>query len=78
MDRDDEPGSPVTGDEATAAWELQNSPYTIEGELEGFQRFGTGVRQSSGAKRMVGLLLVAAILVPMVFGVLSLVYNALF
>jgi hypothetical protein len=54
---------------ASLGWEQRSSPYTIEGEIEGFQRLGTGVRYARGWKRVVGLALVAMIVVPFVYGV---------
>ncbi|MEY2474097.1 MAG: hypothetical protein QOK28_3426 [Actinomycetota bacterium] len=65
--------------EQLGAWSLQNDPYTIEGELEGFSRFATGVRTSRKPwLRFAGLVMVTAILGPMVFGLLSLAWRALF
>ena len=68
-------------DEASEAregtWDLANAPYTIEGELEGFQRFGTGVRKSGGWQRTVGLFLVALLLAPIVYSVLHILVTLL-
>ena len=43
-------------------WGLQNSPYTIEGEIEGVQRFASGARHSRNARLgiTVGLTLLLA------------------
>ncbi|HVE94216.1 MAG TPA: hypothetical protein VNB24_04800 [Acidimicrobiales bacterium] len=68
-------------DEAAEAregtWNLANAPYTIEGELEGFQRFGTGVRKSGGWQRTVGLFLVVLLLAPIVYSVLHVLASVL-
>jgi hypothetical protein len=58
-------------------WELQNSPYSIEGELEGFARFATGARQTRNPLLRAGaLVMVAAIVGPMIYGVLHLLWTA--
>lgn len=58
-------------------WDLANAPYTIEGELEGFQRFGTGVRKSGGWQRNVGIFLVVLLLAPIAYSVLHLLVTML-
>jgi hypothetical protein len=61
------------------AWTLQNDPYTIEGELEGFARFATGARTTKKpVARFVAYLMVAAILGPMAYGVVSLIWMSVF
>jgi hypothetical protein len=59
-----------------AAWELQNSPYSIEGELEGFTRFATGARRTRNPYLRVGaLVMVAAIVGPMIYGAVNFLWR---
>ena len=53
-------------------FEMQHSPYTIEGELEGFSRFGRGIAGHRGAKRWVAALIAAAFVLPLLAGLISL------
>ena len=60
------------------AWELQNSPYTWEGENEALARFATGVRTARpGVQRTVGLVVVFAIVGPFTLGLLTLAWREL-
>lgn len=38
-----------------ASWELQHSPYTVEGKIEGVGRFAAGVSQATGWRRRVAI-----------------------
>ena len=51
-------------------WELQNSPYTFEGEIEGLGRFGRGVSSASPRMRLVATLVAATFILPFVIGFL--------
>lgn len=42
----------------------------LEGRIQEFGRFATGVRHARGAKRVVGLILLAALVVPVLIGVI--------
>ena len=53
-------------------FEMQHSPYTVEGELEGFARFGRGIAGHRGAKRWVAAFIAAAFVLPFVVGLISL------
>ena len=52
--------------------EMQHSPYTIEGELEGFARFGRGIAGHRGVKRWVAPFIAAAFVLPILAGLISL------
>ena len=52
-------------------WELQNSPYTFEGEIEGLGRFGRGVSSASPRMRLIATLVAAAFILPFVLGMVS-------
>lgn len=49
-----------------AGWELQHSPFTVEGRIEGAQRFAMGARHQTGWKRRV--LIGVALLFPVCIG----------
>ena len=51
-------------------WELQNSPYTFEGEIEGLGRFGRGVRYASPRMRLVATVVALVFILPFVIGLL--------
>ena len=51
---------------------MQHSPYTIEGELEGFARFGRGIAGHRGVKRWVAAFIAAAFVLPILAGLISL------
>lgn len=64
----------------SGGWELQHSPWTVEGELEGFRRLASGARATSGANRrgranrraVVGFFLVVFLGGPLIIGVADL------
>ena len=66
-------------DKPSDAWELENHPYTPEGEIEGLGRFADGInrRKRQGRMRVVALVIVLALVVPAVIGVLTVVVDAL-
>jgi hypothetical protein len=61
---------PAGNDGAPQGWELQNSPYTFEGEIEGLGRFGRGVSSASLRMRLVAAIVAALFILPMVISVL--------
>jgi hypothetical protein len=52
-------------------WELQNSPFTFEGEIEGLGRFGRGVRHASPRMRLVAMIVALTFILPLVIWVLN-------
>jgi len=58
----------VDGDAADLRknWELQSSPFTFEGEIEGLSRFGRGVGSASPRMRLIAKVVVATFLLPFV------------
>jgi len=50
-------------------WEMQNSPFTFEGQLEGLGRFARGVRHATPGVRVTAYIVVLIFVVPLVFGV---------
>jgi hypothetical protein len=68
---------PPTGQGSEAqGWELRNSPYTFEGEIEGLSRFGRGVSSMSPTQRRVGIVIVAAFCGPLAIGLVYAAINA--
>jgi hypothetical protein len=60
---------PPAGDDDAAPrsdWELQNSPFTFEGQIEGLSRFGRGLRTASPRRRLMAKLVAATFLLPFV------------
>lgn len=59
---------PAGGDDAELRgnWELQNSPFTFEGQIEGLSRFGRGLRTASPRMRLLAKLVAATFLLPFV------------
>lgn len=51
---------------------MQHSPYTVEGELEGFARFGRSIAGHRGAKRWVAAFIAAAFVLPILAGLIAL------
>ena len=47
-------------------WELENSPFTFEGEIEGLSRFGRGLSSASPGMRLMAKIVVATFLLPFV------------
>jgi hypothetical protein len=64
---------PPSGDarDARANWELRNSPYTFEGEIEGLGRFGRGLASASPRKRLMAKVVAAMFILPFVVGLLT-------
>ena len=61
---------------------MQHSPYTVEGEIEGFARFASGARHARGAKRyfakMLAVVIALPFLVTLLVTALRWVFGALF
>ncbi len=53
-------------------YEMEHSPYTVEGELEGFARFGRGIAGHRGAKRWLAAFVAVAFVLPVLAGLISL------
>ena len=54
-------------EDSAGGWTQQHSPYTIEGEIEGFARFATGVRRHPRRNmRLAGILVVVVLALPFV------------
>jgi hypothetical protein len=47
-------------------WELQNGPFTFEGEIEGLSRFGRGLSSASPRMRLMAKVVAATFLLPFV------------
>ena len=71
MRRKPRPRRPAAGDRTVHSWELQNSPYTFEGEIEGLGRFGRGVRHASPRMRLVATAVALTFILPLVIWVLN-------
>jgi hypothetical protein len=67
------PGGPAGGNGAGAdgGWELEHSPYTFEGQIEGLSRFGRGVSSASPRMRMVAIAVAATFVLPFVVWIWS-------
>jgi hypothetical protein len=60
---------PRPGDDGAALrgdWELQNSPFTFEGQIEGLSRFGRGLSTASPWMRVTAKVVAATFLLPFV------------
>jgi hypothetical protein len=59
---------PAAGDaaELRGNWELQNSPFTFEGQIEGLSRFGRGLSSASPRMRLMAKVVAATFLLPFV------------
>lgn len=64
---------PADGDAAELRknWELQNSPYTFEGQIEGLSRFGRGLSSSSPRMRLMAKVVAATFLLPFVIWIFN-------
>ena len=61
----------LPGAGADGGWELRNSPYTFEGQIEGLHRFGRGVGAASPRMRLVATAVAVAFILPFVFGFIT-------
>ena len=52
-------------------WELQNSPYTFEGQMEGLGRFGRGLAGASPRTRLMAKVVAAVFILPFVVGLVT-------
>ena len=66
---------PPVGDAAQGGWELRNSPYTFEGQIEGLGRFGRGVGSTSPRMRLVATVVAVLLILPFVIGFLTWVLD---
>jgi hypothetical protein len=59
---------PPAGDAAELRrnWELQNSPFTFEGQIEGLSRFGRGLSSASPRMKLMAKVVAATFLLPFV------------
>jgi hypothetical protein len=60
------PPSGGGGADQRGNWELSNSPYTFEGQIEGLSRFGRGLSSASPRTRLMAKLVAATFLLPFV------------
>ena len=63
------------GADARANWELQNSPYTFEGQMEGLGRFGRGLSAASPRARLMAKVVAALFILPFVVGLVTWVID---
>lgn len=69
------PPSSGTGSPAQGGWELENAPYTFEGQLEGLGRFGRGMSSASPRMRLVATVVAAAFVLPFVLGIVAWLFD---
>jgi hypothetical protein len=62
---------PGSGDTTPHGWELQNSPFTFEGQIEGLGRFGRGMRHASRRMRVMATVVALTFILPLVIWVLN-------
>lgn len=58
---------------AMEPWNLERSPYTPEGEIEGAGKFAAGARRAGSRRQWVAVVVVAAVLLPFVLQVIQVV-----
>ena len=56
-------------------WELQNSPFTFEGQIEGLSRFGRGLSAASPRMRLMAKVVAATFLLPFVVWIFNWVMD---
>lgn len=61
--------------DAPGNWELRNSPYTFEGQMEGFSRFGRGLSAASPRARLMAKVVAALFILPFVVGLVTWVID---
>ena len=67
---------PGSGDGTTpGGWELQNSPFTFEGQIEGLGRFGRGVSHASPRMRLLATVVALTFILPLVIWVLNMAFD---
>jgi hypothetical protein len=63
---------PGSGDGTTSHdWELEHSPFTFEGQIEGLGRFSRGVRYTSPRMRLIATVVALTFIFPLVIWVLN-------
>ncbi len=68
----------TVGPDGPGSWELRNSPYTVEGEIEGFGRLAGGARGGGGSSSRAAIVVViVAIVVSLGLGVVQLLVDVL-
>lgn len=60
---------------AAGNWELQNAPFTFEGQIEGLSRFGRGMSTASPRMRLVAKVVVATFLLPFVIWIFNMLMD---
>ena len=63
------------GGAAPGSWELHNSPYTVEGEIEGFGRLASGAQHAGGTSRAAVTVLVVTLLLFLGLSVVQLLVE---
>lgn len=53
------------------SWELEHSPFTFEGQIEGLGRFGRGVRHVSPRMRLLATVVALMFILPLVIWLLN-------
>ena len=66
---------PRPGADPGGNWELQNSPYTFEGQIEGLGRFGRGLATASPRARLMAKVVAALFILPFVAGLVTWVID---
>ncbi len=52
-------------------WELENSPFTFEGQIESLSRFGRGFSSASPRMRLMARIVAATFLLPFVIWIFN-------
>lgn len=63
------------GSDPGGNWELRNSPYTFEGQIEGLGRFGRGLATASPRARLIAKVVAALFTLPFVVGLVTWVID---
>lgn len=63
------------GEDPRRNWELQNSPYTFEGQMEGLRRFGGGLSSASPGMRLTAKVVAAVFILSFVTGIMAWVFD---
>lgn len=68
---------PAAGDAAELRkhWELQNAPFTFEGQIEGLSRFGRGLSTASPRMRVMAKVVAATFLLPFVIWIFNMLMD---
>ena len=52
-------------------WELENAPFTFEGQIESLSRFGRGIGSASPRMQLVAKLVVLTFVLPLLVGLVA-------